>query len=239
MCSLVSTMWYDVVGLKRRHGPSCWMATWLFAMLRAGALSWWVPIVWLAPWNPASLPKDGLGFSVHGYPHLDVVPGVPVLPCLGWTLHTAQKLDGEAIITMNNTHDIQWLNNNNDNQTKTMAQDGPITGGCIGTSSLIHSSHSSHSSQPRPSCCDHTLGHATYEVPKMTQLEVLRMVTVSVCCTADQLLSVPSQYEAQQRISWVVWEIFDISISWIPEALKRPNGLDNAHNLLRSSASAP
>jgi hypothetical protein len=30
---------YDVVGLKRRHGPSCWMATWLFAMLRAGALS--------------------------------------------------------------------------------------------------------------------------------------------------------------------------------------------------------
>jgi len=38
-------------GSTMKHGPDCWMATWLFAMLR-----------------------DGLGFSVQGYPQLNVVP---------------------------------------------------------------------------------------------------------------------------------------------------------------------
>mmetsp|Transcript_7901 Transcript_7901/g.18334 ORF Transcript_7901/g.18334 Transcript_7901/m.18334 type:complete len:193 (+) Transcript_7901:3-581(+) len=34
-----------------RHGPTCWAATWIFAMLR-----------------------DGIGFSTKGFPQLDVVP---------------------------------------------------------------------------------------------------------------------------------------------------------------------
>lgn len=52
LCSLPLETQVELFGgSSMRHGPSCWMATWLFAMLR-----------------------DGLGFSVHGYPHLDVVP---------------------------------------------------------------------------------------------------------------------------------------------------------------------
>ncbi|CAK9073766.1 unnamed protein product [Durusdinium trenchii] len=52
LCSLPLRTQVELFGgSSMRHGPDCWMATWIFAML-----------------------KDGLGFSVHGYPQVDVVP---------------------------------------------------------------------------------------------------------------------------------------------------------------------
>ena len=247
MCSIVSTMWYDVVALKRRHGPTCWMATWLFAMLRAGALSWWVlaDTHRMAPWNPASLPKDGLGFSVHGYPHLDVVPGVPVLkgvlaeryrPKTGWWSNKNNEF---------NTHDIQWHP-----MTSNDIQWHPMTSNDIQWHPIItmiidqkpwpkmalffvdaagylifdpFGSHSSHSSQPRPSCCDHTLGHATYEVPKMTQTSCGWWWPGVLHCrsTSFRTKSVRSPAKNFLRSLRDIWHKHFLN-SWSTEATKRP-----------------